>query len=195
MSVLVEAFMISQHVRRIAALLSLVLGLASQADAQVSAVDLRPLLRVSSTLIITDSVFPPPSDTLEDQDVLITRGGAVLSETATRFDHGEFFTRLVRGVASQAGLGELQTVLAAARIGVQEDCEIDNGGSFRQDSEITWYGRRGRRNSFRVFIGDGEGSALPPCSAEVRGLLQVLGELESEVINDPDSEVLFSDRP
>lgn len=59
-----------------------------------------------------------------------------------------FFVRAFRGLGTEQELATLGQALVDAKVGVQGDCIW--GGSDPGQMEITWYGRNGRQNTFRV---------------------------------------------
>lgn len=164
-----------------------VAGSATAAD--FPRVDLRSYVLLSSHLVIPD-IFQPSELTFEEQQLFITQGGAAFSSRTIQVEQQVPSTDIYRGVATPSQLRDLRNALNAARIRNQRTCEFDTLGSQGGYTDITWHSIHGRRNTFRVVSAiDGSGG-LPKCPAAVNQILTVLRRFESEILQNPGTEVL-----
>lgn len=161
-------------------------GSSARADAFASS-DLHPLLRAHATRSFIEGFSQLR---LDDQDYLISRGGALLSQVAGQVDGGSFSNFLVRGAGDREHLAALKRVLAESQVGTLKSCEIDSGGVTNGPYEITWYGKEGRRNSFVAVLGPAGASGLPPCPPQVGNIIQAISVYVNHVVSLPGTEIL-----
>ncbi len=136
--------------------------------------DLPALLRVNSVRTI---FFGPNISQTDRRQTLISRGGGVLSLLATgRLPYIAAF----RGFGTGEELATLGRALGVARVGTLNDCTCPSSGLGQM--EVTWYGRGGRQNVFRVNFED---DALPgaQCPSEVVLLVSAIERFVSDAIS------------
>jgi hypothetical protein len=131
--------------------------------------DLPALLRVNSARTV---FFGPDIAQVRQEQTLISRGGGLFSLLGTGIPGSVLSIDAFRGLGTPKELQALGRALVAATVGIQHDCTSDSFGVGH--IEITWYGRAGRQNTFRV-ASQGAQAPAPPCSAEV---VQLVGEIE-----------------
>lgn len=176
---------------RVLIALLLLLAATPATATEVSDVDLQPYLAVSSKQLYS-TIIPPSTETTEDQQRFITRGGAAFSTYALRSDHNNTsVTQIYRGVATPPQLTELRDRLNAARIRGQRSCEIASDSTDAR-YDFTWYSPHGRRNSFAIVLGRRGASGLPPCRNTAWEVIQAVSDFEFEILNNPDTEILQS---
>ncbi len=175
------------------------LGLLFQPGAEGTTLterDLSPLLRVNVSLTTRAPLIDPFTNLVDDRDVFVSRGGALVS---TRINKGftNVDTTLVRGVAEPGQLASIVQALAVSRIGFQQDCQIHSPGLEEGGPlgtiDLTWYGRGIRRNAFTVIYAVEGTSLLPSCPAAVGELLAAIAAFETAVFENPSTEVLQSE--
>jgi hypothetical protein len=156
--------------------------------------DLDPFLRVRETVRV-EAAPPVAVDEQSDKDVFVTRGGTTTIVRVFRiFDFNpRIVHQLARGIGSPADLDSFKRVLAAGRVGVQEDCNIDSAAIPLNTWEFTWYGKNNRRNSFVVAIGPSEVARLPPCPPVAFAMVNAFLDYELAVLDDPSTELLTNE--
>lgn len=138
--------------------------------------DVPALLRVNS---MTRTSFGQAVQE-DHRQTLISRGGGVLELLATAGPSGSgaFFIRAFQGLGTSGELATLGQALVEGRIGTLDDCTI---GGNPGHTEITWYGRTGRQNTFRVtYRPGGAPPGIPQCSAAA---VNIVGAIERFVID------------
>jgi hypothetical protein len=96
-----------------------------------------------------------------------------------------------RGPGTTALYQRIGEALVAARVGVQGDCFGEAtlvGEDIFYDWRLTWYGRRGRTNSFRVTSNPSLG--LPACPSEVASLVTAIVKSRTEFTTLPTTQRL-----
>ena len=159
-----------------------------------SGLDLDPLLRVRIQQT-TPAQPPAVEDIHKMSDFFVTRGGAttlvrvfqLIGTQSRRTLH-----QLGRGISAPDPLTHLKQVLNTARAGLQSNCTVIEDSPVNT-YEITWYGRNARQNLFTVVFGPLGSSALPSCPPEVSELIRTIVDYESQILNDPESEVLTNE--
>ena len=160
-----------------AAFVGLLIALAaapSRADRLTCEPGSRPFLElVERTVFRRVGQPPPPASTLpvetggtlvcRDAHVLFARVHTVPGETLAQR------VQIERGRADAAGWTELLELASTARIGTLESCRLSSPNQLvlQHELRVTWHGRAGRTNTFRIALDD---LSLPPCSEEVRDL-------------------------
>jgi hypothetical protein len=163
--------------RRRAASVGLLIALSatpSQTEPLACEPGLRPFLElVERTVFRRVGQPPPPASTLpvETGGTLVCRGRRVLFARVHTVP-GETLAQRVqieRGRADAAGWSELVELADTARIGTLESCRLSSPNQLvlQHEVRVTWHGRTGRTNTFRIALDD---LSLPPCSEEVRDL-------------------------
>ena len=149
-----------------------------------------PLVAVEGPLqqVIVDGFFPPQNIDISSLGLFVLPGRDVVES--------DFFRAagisVLKGPATAALYEELRGHLAASRAGLQRDCSMPNAieeASF--DWKITWSGRHGRLNVFRVVTEDRDQS-LPPCPNEVLTLIEEIFHFRFEFSRLPTTELIFS---
>jgi hypothetical protein len=156
-----------------------------------SQVDLRPYILFSSHLVIPN-IFQPSELIYEEQQKTITQGGATFSSFAAQVEQKIPSAQVYRGIATPAQLSDLKNKLNAANIRGRRTCEFDTLGSQGGSIDITWYSIRGRRNAFRVVSAIEGSVGLPRCPEAVNQILIDLRAFESDILLNPDTEVLLT---
>jgi hypothetical protein len=153
-------------------------------------VDLRPYIVLSSHLVVANT-FNPTELVYEEQQQFITQGGATFSSFSAQVEQKIPSSQVYRGIATAGQLNGLRDRLNIANIRAQRSCEIRSTGGREGAYDITWYSIRGKRNSFKVLLSRVR-TALPPCQAPLIQLLADLRAFESEILTNPDTEVLMT---
>jgi hypothetical protein len=118
----------------------------------------------SLLLRVHDVVTEGLTGTVTEVTTLVFRDRLVVEEAVT----GGRCSHVLRAVASNTALANLNQVLARHRIGAQTgNCRVHNDFPefVSRDTTITWFGARNRRNTFRV--GDEVGTQSCPDEAEL----------------------------
>ena len=178
-----------QNVSRKAALVATLIALAGlQAAAHAETLACEPgsepyLEVVFYEREIHSGPFPPPRLHEARGAILICRDRRVLetrifTETAPARADLPFLATVTRGRAKPFIWSELTTVAALIRIGFMTSCQLHlmpiEG---LVDAKVTWYGARGRVNTFRQSSFD---ETLRTCSLDEQSLWQGLALLELE---------------
>jgi hypothetical protein len=151
-----------------------------------------PLVAVEGSLREFPLAPDPPLDA--SLALFVLPGGDVVDSL---FHHEGLPLGVVgRGPVTAALLEELRGILAIARPGIQGDCGVDSSDlstSFTTtivvlDWRITWFGRHGRRNAFRVATDQG----LPRCPGEVVNLIREIFRFRSQFYDLPTTQMLDS---
>lgn len=180
---------------------SIFLGLLSPleiaaAGPDYSDVDLRAWIRVHTERAGVGH-SPSPGEYVSDDDVLVTKGGALFSNASVRSDPvglpTEFETVVVRGLGTPGERSNLAAAIGLAQLGVQEDCSIAGDPGVPAKHEITWYGKSPRRHAFTIRTVDGN-VERPTCPTTLSRFLVALGLFHIRVLEHPDTEVLSSIR-
>lgn len=159
------------------------------AAADFTLVDLRSYIMFSSHLVIPN-ILEPTELIYEEQQQFVTQGGAVFSSLAIQTGQRGQSVAVYRGVAKPAQLLDLRNKLNAANIRMQRSCESDARGAQSGYTDFTWYSNRGKRNTFRVVFARTGSTGLLPCREPVGQIISALRDLESEILQNPDTEVL-----
>jgi hypothetical protein len=156
--------------RVIVLLLAAVFAAAAGNAIQLPGPDVPALLRVNSVLRTSFGMFGQD----DHHQTLISRGGGVFELLATAGPSGPraFFIRGFRGLGTSEELATLGRALVEAKVGIQGDCTL---GGNPGHVEITWYGRAGRQNTFRVTYQEGGAPPGTQCSAPV---VMLVGAIE-----------------
>lgn len=156
--------------------------------ADFSQVDLRPYILFSSHLAIP-TIGNPTELTFQEQQQFITQGGATFSSRVIQVEQQVPSSDVYRGIATPAQLTGLRNELNRAKIRAQRSCEIP--AEFQMGYiDLTWNSILGRRNSFRVVYARAGTSGLSQCREAMIQILAHLREFESDVLQNPDTEVL-----
>ncbi len=137
---------------------------------QLPGPDLPALLRVNSARTL---FFGPDIAQVRHEQTLISRGGGLFSLLGTGVPGSVLSIDAFRGLGTNGELATLGLALVEATVGIQHDCTSDSFGVGH--IEVTWYGRTGRQNTFRVASQEAQSLPASPCSAEV---VHLLGEIE-----------------
>jgi hypothetical protein len=134
---------------------------------------------------------PPPHIAGYDIGLFVLPGGDVVDTATLESINGEAVpgTPIVtvwRGPGTAALNSDLLAALAAARAGVQSDCQGVSLGE-TVEWQISWYGRHGRSNTFRVSSLD---KSLPECPTEVVRLVFAIDHFRYEFERHPTTQVL-----
>lgn len=144
--------------------------LAAAAPAS-SLVEVRPWLDVHARLCFGTLVCEPLHE-----EISIARDGTAVANSASipHFTQPWGAAR-GQGKGSMAKLQQLALALATNRIGLQGgDCVVgENPNAYAGSYAITWYGANARWNEFVVYF-ERIPSGLPPCSTEVRSIIQAI---------------------
>ncbi len=133
---------------------------------QLPGPDVPALLRINSVRTI---FFGPNISQTDRRQTLISRGGGVLSLLAT----GRIpFIAAFRGLGTEDERAALGRALVEAEVGLMSDCTCPSSG--RGHMEITWYGRAGRQNVFRVNFEDD----APPGTQCSQSAVNLVGAIE-----------------
>jgi hypothetical protein len=155
----------------------------------------RPLMVVEGSLERVEGqgccTPPPPHYAGYDIGLFVLPGGDVVDTATLETINGEpvLGTPTVtvwRGPGTAALYNDLLGALAAARAGVQRDCQGVNLGE-AVEWQISWYGRHGRSNTFLVSSSD---KSLPECPAEVVGLVFAIDHFRYEFERDPATQFI-----
>ena len=134
---------------------------------------------------------PGPSLVAYDMGLFVLPGGDVVDVAAPKTINGVAVpgnpTTVWRGPGTAALYDDLRGALASARSGVQRDCHGTDGIAI--DLRITWFGRHGRRNAFRVL---GLDKSLPDCPVEVLRLLEAIEHFRFQFEQLASTQVLES---
>lgn len=120
------------------------------------------------------------------QDVFLYRTGALLA-SYTQGDASDgvplpVVIILERGTASSTDLEQLNQAFGRAQIGLQRgDCGQPIADSFAS-LQITWYGQKGRTNTFTV------GADTSGCPEAIKTIVEAIDGLLTAVRNDPETE-------
>ncbi len=148
------------------------------AGAQTSALDIRPLVRIETEF----TEIPPPPPLLETSEfTFISRGGYVFTQSSIRAATGTLDGVAGRGFATPSEREEIRDILTRGEIGLQRDCVLFSP-RLVGERRITWYGRNGRRNAFRVVSAPDFSSGLPACSAQASSLIEGLETLAGLIV-------------
>jgi hypothetical protein len=181
---------------RLAALalpLAVVLAPSTAAESAFCGIEQSPLLEVLTyqrTFVIFRNAF-----IVEERNLFVfTQGTAV--ESAAQFAEAagarpalpELAT-VARGKAAAASFAGLNRALGEARVGLQRDCALTRGGfgAHRAEYRLSWTGRAGRRNVFRVLSAHPQLELCPPRIFE---LLNALELFRASLLLQPATEVL-----
>ncbi len=141
---------LKKHMNRPYLFFALSLSLLSESalhSLQFPGPDVPALLRVNSVRRTSFGQFFQQ----DQRQVLISRGGGVMNLVAADGPSGAlFYIRAFRGLGTQQELATLGQALVEARVGMQSDCTL--GSMNAGHIEVTWYGRNGRQNTFRVAL-------------------------------------------
>jgi hypothetical protein len=163
------------------------------AESAFCGVEQAPLLEVLTyqrTFVLFRNAF-----IVEERNLFVfTQGTAV--ESAAQFAEAagarpalpELAT-VARGKAAAASFAGLNRALGEARVGLQRDCALTRGGfgAHQAQYRLSWTGRAGRRNVFRVHSAHPE---LELCSPQVFELLNALEFFRASLLLQPATEVL-----
>ncbi len=139
--------------------------------------DRRLLLRVTS-----ERQFGfEPELFAEHRQTAITRGGGVIIVTAVGGPSTPLDASAFRGLGTASELATLGAALAVSRVGRQGTCALAAEGPGFLD--ITWYGREGRRNSFRVVLDGAPPDPGAPCPVEVLRLVEAIRSFVNAAIS------------
>jgi hypothetical protein len=146
-----------------------------------------PLLAVEGPLqqTITQGFAPPIQIDIAPLALFVLPGGDVVESD---LNHGKAL--VMKGPATAALFDRLRGRLAASRAGVQGDCGAPGSvflASF--DWRITWTGRHGRSNAFRVVTED---KSLPSCPDELLTLIEEIFYFRYQFSLLPTTEWIFS---
>jgi hypothetical protein len=134
---------------------------------------------------------PGPSAVAYDMGLFVLPGGDVVDVAAPKTINGVAVPgnpqTVWRGPGTAALYGDLRGALASARSGVQSDCHGSDGIAI--DLRITWFGRHGRRNAFRVL---GLDKSVPECPVEVLRLLETIERFRFQFEQLASTQVLES---
>ncbi len=157
--------------RIIARLLLVGATFLSAAAPASSVVEVRPWLDVHTRLCLGTLVCEPLHE-----EISIARDGSAVASSASipHFTQPWGGTR-GQGKGSAAKLKQLAQAVATNQIGVQGGgCVVaENPNAYAGSYEITWYGANARWNDFVVYF-ERLPSGLPPCSTEVRSIIQAI---------------------
>jgi hypothetical protein len=176
--------------RRIALAVAVTLG-SLLGSPEVSAQQQRPvpLLAVEGPLQETIIEVPPQNIDITSLALFVLPGGDVV-ETDFFSPTGRHW--VLKGPATAALFGELRGQLTASRVGFQRDCSAPfSVFEASLDWRITWSGRPGRSNAFRVVTEDRDHS-LPPCPNEVLTLVEEIFRFRFQFSGLPTTEFIFS---
>jgi hypothetical protein len=150
----------------------------------------RPLLEV-----VGATVFEPPQPQPND-----FRGGALLCTDGTTIETGVVLApdglspllppetvAIWRSRVPNPEMTDLAHEMAEARIGHLRDCTLDSTAGFTYARRITWHGRLGRRNTFRVLSND---FTVPACGSPLNGLLNAIEGALFAAREAPTREIL-----
>jgi hypothetical protein len=152
-----------------------------------------PLFAVEGPLqqVFVDGLYPPIDIDITSLGLFVLPGGDVVESDF--FGAAGFGVQ--KGPATAALYQGLLGQLAASRVGIQRDCSAlaTPGGAISTsfDWKITWAGRNGRFNVFRVVTADRDQS-LPPCPNEVLTLIGEIFYFRDEWSVLPTTELIFS---
>jgi len=170
---------------------SIALAANAATVADLSQVDLRPYLLVSSHLIIPNT-FDPTELSYEEQQQFVTQGGAIFSSLSIQVEQQVPSAQVYRGIATPVQLLDLRNKLNSANIRAQRSCESDTLGFQSGYTDFTWYSIRGKRTTFKVVFARAGSSGLPPCQEPLSQITAALRGFESEILGNPDTEVLLT---
>ena len=145
--------------------------------AQTSGLDVRPLVRIEEKEVAS---LPPPM-LMDDKTTFISRGGYVFLQDSTGSADGTLDGVVGRGFATPSEREEIRDILTRGQIGLQRDCVLFSP-RLVGERRITWYGRNGRRNAFRVVSAPDFSSGLPACSAQASSLIEGLETLAGLIV-------------
>lgn len=154
-----------------------------------------PLFAVEGPLhqVFVDGLYPPIKNDITSLGLFVLPGGDVVESDF--FGAAGFGVQ--KGAATAALYQGLRAQLAATRVGIQRDCGmpafVNEGGAVSTsfDWKITWAGRNGRFNVFRVVTADRDQSLLP-CPNEVLTLIGEIFSFRDEWSVLPTTELIFS---
>ncbi len=155
-------------------------GTAVPGRSQTSGLDVRPLVQIEEEV----TALPPPSPELMDKKLtFISRGGYVFLQGSTEVADGTFGGVAGRGFATSLERVVIRDILTRGQIGLQRDC-VFFSTRLSGERRVTWYGRNGRRNAFRVVSAPDLSSGLPACSLQVSALIEGLEAVAGLVVVD-----------
>lgn len=160
-----------------------------------SGVDLRAWVRVHETRAGAYEENGISGESVADNEVLVTKGGALFANTSARSGPAdasiEFETVVLRGLGTKGERSDLAAAIVQAQLGTQGDCSLAGDPRVPASYVVTWYGKSPRRHSFTVRTVD---TTVEPatCPAPVERFLSALTFFQIRVRAHPDTEILSS---
>ncbi len=160
-------------------LLACLVGVTAPARAQSGSLDVRPLFRIEEEF--TSGLTSPPV-LLNQKSIFVSRGGYVFLQLSIMGADGKLSGGAGRAFANSTQRTVFRDILTRDQIGRQRDC-VFLGTGLKGQSQITWYGRNGRRNAFRYVYAEDLSSGLPACSEQALDLLEGLATIAGVIVD------------
>ncbi len=160
--------------------LTCLLGNALPGRSQTSSLDIRPLFRIEEEF--TSRLTSPPV-LLNQSSTFVSRGGYVFLQGTIGATDGAFDGIAGRAFANATERAVFRDILTRGQIGRQRDCVV-LGTGLKGQSQVTWYGRSGRRNAFRYIYAEDLSSGFPVCSQQANALLEGLTTIAAVIVVD-----------
>ncbi len=159
--------------------LACLVGTAVPGRSQTSSLDIRALFRIEEEF--TSRLTSPPV-LLNQSSTFVSRGGYVFLQLSILSADGRLSGGAGRAFANSTQRTVLRDILKRDQIGRQRDC-VFLGTGLKGQSQITWYGRSGRRNAFRYVYAEDLSSGLPACSEQALDLLEGLTTIAAVIVD------------
>jgi hypothetical protein len=152
-------------------------SVAPLARAQTSTLDIRPLLRIEEEFTTNPPVL------LHQKSSFVSRGGYVFLQLSIMSADGKLSGGAGRGFANVTDREVIRDILTRGQIGRRKDC-VRISSELLGYRQFTWYGRNGRRNTFRYVSAPDLSSGLPECSEQANDLLEGMQAVVGVIVVD-----------
>ncbi len=124
-----------------------------------------------------------PPVLLNKESIFVSRGGYIFLQGTIESTNGTFDGIVGRAFANATQRSVFRDILTRGQVGRQRDC-VRISTELSGYWQITWYGRNGRRNTFRYVSAPDLSSGLPECSEQARDLLEGLTTIAAVIVVD-----------